>query len=238
VPGSFEQRVRALIHFAGKSALDINGMGRETVRLLVEKGLVSGLEDFFELTKDELLALEGFEDTKANNLITAIKESRRVPLDRLLIGLSIPHIGEETAYLLATKSGTLAALAKASEATLAQIEGIGPIIGKAVAEWFRNTDNRDLLERLKKYLKIERVEAPVAGELSGQTVVITGTLPTLSREEAEALVRRAGGKASSSVSSKTSFVVAGESAGSKLDKAHQLGIEVIDETEFLQRVGA
>lgn len=238
VPGSFEQRARALIHFAGKHALDINGMGRETVRLLMEQKLVSGFEDIFELTKDELLALEGFEETKANNLMSGIKEARTVPLDRLLIGLSIPHVGEETAYLLATRFQTLAALQKASEATLSAIDGIGPIIGKAVAEWFGNRDNQMLLTRLQKYLKIQRVMAPAAGPLSGQTVVITGTLPTLSREEAEAHVRRAGGKAASTVSAKTSFVVAGENPGSKLDKARQLGVRVMEEAEFLKKLEA
>jgi len=237
VLGSFEQRSRALIHFAGKHALDINGMGRETVKLLLEKELVSAPDDFFELTKEELLTLEGFEETKATNLMKAVVVAKKVPLDRLLIGLGIPHVGGETAFLLATNFSTLAALGKASETTLSNIDGIGPIIGKAVAEWFRDADNRALLARLQKYLKITKVAAPAKGPLTGLTLVITGTLPTLSREEAEARVRHAGGKAASSVSPKTSYVVAGESAGSKLATAQKLGVRVIDEAGFLDLTG-
>lgn len=236
VAGSFEQQTRRLIHFAGKSALDIDGMGRETVRLLMEQNLISDFDDIFELTKDELLALEGFEETKANNLITAIKSTKKVPLDRLLVGLNIPHVGDETAFLLATHFATLTALNSASETSLSNIDGIGPIIGNAVAQWFKDKNNRALLARLTKHFAIQKVAAPAKGPLTGQTVVVTGTLPTLSREEAEARVRKAGGKASASVSSKTSFVVAGENPGSKLADANRLGIPIIDEAEFLKKL--
>lgn len=236
VSGSFEQQSRKLIHFASKGALDINGLGKETVKALMQAELVANFDDVFELTKDELLELEGFEDLKAEKLLEGIKAARRQPLDRVLISLGIPHVGSETAFLLATRFGTLKALGKASETELAAVEGIGPIIGKAVAEWFGDKGNRALLERLTAHVKIEKVEAPAAGPLVGQTVVITGTLPTLSREEAEALVRKAGGKAASSVSKNTSFLVAGESAGTKLDKANELGVEVVDEAEFLRKL--
>ncbi len=236
VAGSFEQQSRKLIHFAGKHALDINGMGRETVKALMQAELVANFDDIFELTKDELLELEGFEALKADNLLHGIEAARTVPLDRLLIGLGIPHVGDETAFLLATRFGTPKAIAKATEAALSAIEGVGPIIGRAVAEWFADKDNQALLARLVPHLKIEKVEAPAAGPLTGQTVVVTGTLPTLSREEAEALVRKAGGKAASSVSKNTSFVLAGEAAGSKLDKAKKLGVRVIDEAEFLSKL--
>jgi len=238
VAGSFDQQARKLIHFAGKSALDIDGMGRETVRTLMEHELIADYDDIFELTKDELLALEGFEELKAQNLITAIKTARTVSLDRLLIGLSIPHVGEENAYLLATHFGTLAELVAASESTLAEIEGIGPILAESITAWFADTGNKELLARLTKHLKIQTVEAPVAGALSGQSVVVTGTLPTLSREEAEAMVRQAGGKPSSAVSKKTSFVVAGEAAGSKLAKAEELGVQVLSEADFLKKLSA
>lgn len=236
VSGSFEQQTRKLIHFAGKSALDIDGMGRETVRLLMEEKLISDFDDIFDLTKDELLQLEGFEETKANNLMHAIEQSRTVSLDRLLVGLGIPHVGEETAFLLATRFGTLEKLQQASDATLSSIEGIGPIIGEAVASWFKKTENRALLARLVKHLSIRKVAAPSQGVLTGQTVVVTGTLPTLSRDEAEDLVRKNGGKAASSVSSKTSFVVAGENPGSKLTKAQELNVSVINEEEFLKKL--
>jgi len=238
VSGSFEQQSRKLAHFAGKSALDIAGMGKETVRLLMEQNLVADFDDFFELTKDELLTLEGFEETKARKLVRAATDATNVPLDRLLIGLGIPHVGEENAYLLATHFGTLAKLQSASEDTLSHIEGIGPIIGKSVANWFADSDNRALLVRLAKLLKIRKVIAPAKGPLTGQTVVVTGTLPTLSREEAEARVRNAGGKVSGSVSTNTSFVLAGENSGSKFDKAKQLGISVSTEAEFLKKLEA
>lgn len=238
VPGSFEQQSRKLAYFAGKSALDVNGLGRETVRTLMEHDLISDFDDIFELTKDELLGLEGFEETKAAKLIRAIADARTVLLDRLLVGLGIAHVGEETAFLLAAHFKTLAALAAASEERLSSLDGIGPIIGRAVHEWFTNADNRALLARLKKYLKIRKVVVPGRGPLTGQTVVVTGTLPTLSREEAEARIRRAGGKAASSVSAKTSFVVAGDNPGSKFDTAKELGISILTEAEFLARLGA
>ena len=238
VAGSFEQRARSLAHFAGKSALDIAGMGKETVKTLMEHNLISDFDDLFELTKDELLPLEGFEETKAAKLVTAIKAATKVPLDRLLIGLGIPHVGVETAYLLATHFPTLAALRAAEEESLSHIDGIGPIIGKSVAKWCKDANNRALLARLQKHLRITRVAAPSKGPLTGQVVVITGTLPTLSREEAETRVKRAGGKAASSVSAETSFVVAGENPGSKFVKAKKLGVSVVTEAEFLKRAGA
>ncbi|MFZ2167562.1 MAG: NAD-dependent DNA ligase LigA [Minisyncoccia bacterium] len=236
VSGSFEQQARKLIHFAGKSALDIDGMGRETVKTLMEHDLIADFDDIFELTKDELLELEGFEELKANNLVEGITASQKVPLDRLLVGLSIPHVGEETAFLLATHLETLAKLRNAREESLSEIEGIGPIIGASVAAWFADKNNHALLARLEKHLKVQKVVAPTKGPLTGQTVVITGTLPTLSREDAEARVRRAGGKVASSVSSKTSFIVAGENPGSKYEKAQSLNVPVIDEAGFLDRL--
>jgi DNA ligase (NAD+) len=238
VAGSFEQQARKLVHFAGKSALDIDGMGRETMKTLMEHDLVSDFDDIFELTKDELLELEGFEETKANNLIEGIVTSQKVPLNRVLVGLSIPHVGEETAFLLATHFGTLAKLGSASEEMLSNVEGIGPIIGESVALWFKDKNNRVLITRLEKHLNVQKVVAPTKGPLTGKTVVITGTLPNLSREDAEARVRRAGGKATSSVSSSTSFVVAGENPGSKYEKAQSLNVPILDEAGFLKRLGA
>ncbi len=236
VAGSFEVQARKLIHFAGKNALDIDGLGRETVKLLMEEKLVSEFDDIFELTKDELLQLEGFEELKATNLLEGIANARTVPFDRLLIGLSIPHVGEETAYLLATNLTTIEALQKSSAETISRIDGVGPIIGESVASWFADSENQNMLTRLLKYLKVQKVEAPAQGPLTGKTVVVTGTLPTLSREEAEAYVRQAGGKASGSVSKKTSFVLAGDSPGSKYEKAQELGVEILDEEAFLKRL--
>ena len=209
------------------------------MKLLMTHELISDFDDIFDLTKDELLGLEGFEETKANNLIKAIATAHQVSFDRFLIGLGIPHVGGETAILLAERFPTLPTLLRgASEEALSMVEGIGPVIGDAVHTWFAQEENQALLMRLEKHLKIMKVIAPKKGPLTGQVIVITGTLPTLSREEAEARVRRAGGKPASSVSSKTSFVVAGENSGSKYEKAQELGIPVVGEADFLKKLGA
>lgn len=236
VRGSFAEQSRKLAHFAGKSALDIDGMGKKTVELLMEHELVSSFEDFFELTRDELLALPGFKEKSADNLIAALDRARTVTLDRLLVGLSILHVGEETAYVLATEFGTLDALERAPEEELARVPGIGEVVAASVAAWFSDAENRHVLASLKKYLRIERVEKAAGGALAGKTVVVTGTLTGFSREEAEAAVRQAGGNPSGSVSRKTDFVVAGENPGSKVAKAKQLGVEVINEEEFRRRL--
>lgn len=239
VKGSFGQISRALAHFAGKSALDIDGLGRKTVELLMEHELVSAPDDFFDLTRDELLALPGFKEKSVDNLMEALKTGKQVSLDRLLVGLSILHVGEETAFLLAKTFRTMEALRKASETELARVDGIGDVVARSVVSWFRDEENDALLERLLPHLSIQEVEAPAANApFAGQTVVVTGTLPTLSRDEAEDMIRKAGGSAGSSVSKKTAFVVAGENAGSKLAKAEELGVEVVDEAEFLKRLGS
>jgi DNA ligase (NAD+) len=238
VGGSFPERLRKLAHFAGKSALDIEGLGHKTVALLMEHELVADFGDFFDLTYDELLELPGFKEVSARNLIEAIHARKRIPLDRFLAGLSILHVGTETATLLAEEVGTLAKLQKMSEGELARIHGIGDVVAKEITAWFKEKENRAMLDRLLPHLTLERVERVAGGPLQGRTIVITGTLPTLSREEAEELVKRAGGSAASSVSRKTSFVVAGENAGSKRAKAEELGVPVINEAEFVRRARA
>lgn len=238
VPGSFAVNVRKLIHFAGKSAFDIEGMGKKTVLALMEHELVAEPADIFELTRDELLSLPGFKDKSADNLLQAISKARTVTLNRLLIGLSIPHVGEETAYVLATHLKSMQALRDASEESLAGIGGVGGVVARAVCAWFEDETNKELLERLLAHLSIVKVKAPESGPLMGMTVVVTGTLPGLSRDEAEALVRSNGGNVGGSVSKNTSFVLAGESAGSKLKKAEELGVEVIHEEEFRRRLSS
>lgn len=238
VRGSFAEQYRKLAHFAGKSALDIDGLGKETVKLLMEHELVSTFDEFFELTRDELLALPKFKEKSADNLMQALTQAKRVPLGRFLVGLSILHVGEETAYLLATHFGTIQKLQKASAEEIAALYGIGDVVGKAVHAWFSETENKQLIERLLSHITLERVEAPSKGPLTDSTVVVTGTLEGFSREEAEAAVRKAGGSVSSSVSKKTSFVVAGDNAGSKRATAEKLGVEVIGEAEFRKRLGS
>lgn len=238
VRGSFAEQVRKLAHFAGKGALDIDGLGAKTVSLLMEHELVGEFDDFFDLTRDELLQLPGFKEKSADNLLASVEAAKDVPLERLLVGLSILHVGEETARLLAGEFGTLSALQNASRERLAAVRGIGEVVADSVHIWFSDPQNQALIERLLKHLRVKEGEAlPTAGPLSGLSVVVTGTLPTYSREEAEEHIRRAGGTAASSVSKKTAFVLAGENAGSKLAKAWELDVEVIDEDEFKRRLG-
>ena len=239
VAGSFDQQLRKLSHFAGKSALDIDGLGEKTVKLLMEHELVSNMDDFFDLTKDELLQLPGFKEKSAQNLIDALADKKRVPLDRLLVGLSIPHVGEETARLLAIAFGTLGALRDAKVSDLSEMDGIGDVVAEALSNWFADPENQALLERLSVHLSVSTVTREgTGGPLEGVSVVITGSFEGFSREEGEAMVRRAGGKTSSSVSKKTGFVVAGEKPGSKLKAAEEFGVPVLDEAEFLRRVGS
>lgn len=237
--GSFTQLVRTLAHFTGKSALDIDGLGPKTVTLLMEHELVGSFDEFFDLTRDELLALPNFKEKSADNLMAALERAKEVSLDRLLVGLSILHVGEENAYLLASEFGTLERLIHVSEDELSRVNGIGDVVAREVAEWFKDPENKAMLARLVPHLSIREVRRPSSGaKLAGRTVVVTGTLPTLSRDEAEGLVRKHGGSPSGSVSKKTSFVLAGENPGSKLQKATELGVEVLDEGEFLKRIGA
>ena len=238
VRGSFGEQSRKLMHFASKHALDIDGLGERTVIQLMESNLVGEFDDFFELTRDELLALEGFKEKSADNLLHALHNASTPSLDRLLVGLSILHVGEETALLLAQNFETIDRLSKASEENIADIKGIGEVVAHSVTEWFADKQNQKILERLLHHIRPQKVEKPVsAGPLKGMTVVVTGTLEKFSREEAEEAVRKAGGSVAGTVSKSTSFVVAGENAGSKRAKAEELGVEVIDEAEFIRRLG-
>ena len=226
-------------HFAGKSALDIDGLGMKTIKLLMEHELVSNMDDFFDLTKDELLQLPGFKEKSAQNLIDALADKKRIPLDRLLVGLSIPHVGEETARLVAMEFGTLAALRAAKASAFAGMHGVGEVVAEALSNWFADSENQALLDRLSVHIAVTSLKKERgSGALEGVSVVITGSFSAFSRDEAEAMVRQAGGKASSSVSKKTGFVVAGEKPGSKLTAAEELGVPVIGEAEFLRRVGS
>ena len=236
MPGSYGQQARALAHFAGRSALDIVGLGEKTVTLLMEHELVSAYDDIFELTLDELLGLPGFKETSAQKLIHAIAAKRQVPLARLLVGLSIPHVGEETAILLAQRFKTIDDIAAASAEELNAIEGIGPIVSKSIYDFFRDKENKKMIERLKKHLRIvsEKTSGKEKLPFAGKTFVLTGTLTTMSRDEAKEALRKLGAGVSGSVSKKTDYVVAGAEAGSKLDKAQELGVAVLSEEEFLK----
>jgi DNA ligase (NAD+) len=228
-----------LVHFASRHAMDIQGLGEERVRQVVEAGLVTSVADIYRITEAQLLLLDGFAEQSARQLVSAIAASRARPLSALLFGLGIRHVGEVVARLLAQRFGTLDAVAAAGEEELVAVDGVGPTIAQSVHAWFREEHNARLVEELKELglegREPERATGPTP--FTGLTFVLTGTLPTLSRGEAGALIEAAGGKVSGSVSKKTSVVVAGAEAGSKLDRARELGVEVIDEAELLRRLG-
>ncbi|PIR82623.1 DNA ligase (NAD(+)) LigA [Candidatus Kaiserbacteria bacterium CG10_big_fil_rev_8_21_14_0_10_59_10] len=236
---SFAVVRRRFHNFVGKHALDIEGLGRERMDMLLEKGLVQHYDDIFTLKEGDLLALEGFAEVSARKLIASIQNARTVELARLLVGLSIPQVGEETAILLAKRYKTLDDVAAASEGELTAIEGIGPIVAREIGEWFGAARHRKLIENLKKVLTISNplFAKKGKGALAGTSFVLTGTMESMSRDEAAERIRRLGGKVSSSVSKKTDYVVAGENPGAKLDRARELGVSVLTEREFLRIVG-
>ncbi len=227
-----------IVHFASRSAMDIRGLGYERVGALLDAKLIADVADLYELTTMQLLTLDGFAEKSAKQLADAIEASKRQPLSVLLFALGIRHVGVQGAKLLARHFGTMKALAQASVEEISAIRGIGPAIAEAVAGFFAEPRNRKLIERLEKLglTMKEPVAATSGGPLGGQTYVITGTLPTLSRPKAKELIEAAGGHVTDSVSTKTTAVVVGADAGSKAEKAKALGIEQIDEEELLRRI--
>jgi DNA ligase (NAD+) len=236
-----EQLRRRLAHFAGRNAMDIDGLGEEIIRQLVAAGLVRDLPDLYRLNRAELLALEGFADKSTDNLLNAIDASRGNDLWRLLHGLGIPHVGAQSARDLARHFATLDQLAAATDAELQAVDGIGPVMAAAIVAWFADPANRERLHRLTVDAGCNTrasETAPAAGPLHGKTFVLTGTLPSLTRDEAAALITAAGGTVVGSVSNKTDYVVAGASAGSKLARARALNVPVLDENGLRARLAA
>jgi DNA ligase (NAD+) len=236
------QLVRNLEHFVSRGAMDIVGLGIRVVEQLAEARLVRDPADLYTLTKEDLLKLEGFADKKADNLIQAIDASRNRPLPRLVSALGIRGVGEVMANDLAYHYRDLDNLSRTTAAELQQIEGVGPNIAQAVVDWFERPANAELLHKFKAagvwpVMGGEEQGEQTGNQLEGQTFVITGTLPTLSRDEMKALIQTHGGKVTDSVSKKTSYLVLGESPGSKLEKARKLGVPVLDEAGVLQLVG-
>ncbi len=230
----------SIVHFASRGAMDIRGLGYERVRALLEAKLIKDVADLYELTLLQLLRLDGFAEKSAQQLVDAIAASKRQPLSTLLYALGIRHVGAQGAKLLARHFATMKALQDAAVTEISQIRGIGDAIAEAVAGFFAEAKNRRLLERLEKLgLNFrEPVAAEGKGPLAGQTFVVTGTLPSLSRAKATELIETAGGSVTDSVSKKTTALVVGADAGSKLDKARALRIPVIDEAELLRRARA
>jgi DNA ligase (NAD+) len=230
--------LESIVHFASRDAMDIRGLGYERVRQLLDEGLIRNVADLYQITSEQLVKLERFAKQSADQLVQAIADSKTRPLSLLLFGLGIPHVGKTVAVLLARRFGNLDALAAAARECDVGMPGVGPVIAESVATFFREPRNQELLDALKAagLNQIEPHAASADGALSGKTYVITGSLPSLSRTQATSLIEEAGGRVAGSVSRKTDAVVAGEDAGSKLEKAKELGVEVIDEEELLRRV--
>lgn len=238
---------KGLEHWASRQAMDIEGLGEKWVVQLVDKGLVQAIADLYDLTIEQLLTLERMGQKSAQNLVDAIENSKSQPWSRVLYGLGIRHVGSVNAQTLAEHFPSVEALAQASIEDIAAVYGIGDEIARSVHEWFQNPANQALINRLQAAgLQLagdvnparDSGNAPVNQPLSGKTFVITGTLPTLKREEAKALIQAAGGKVTESVSKKTSYLVVGEEAGSKLEKARALGIPQLTEAELIQLLNA
>jgi DNA ligase (NAD+) len=227
---------RRIEHFASKGGLDIDGLGEEVVALLLEKQLIATIPDIYRLKLEDLLPLKKSGEIWAGNLITAIAASRAADLWRVIFGLGIPQVGAAAAKDLARTFRSLDALADAPEAELLRIEGFGEKTAAALRAWFAEPSNRALVRELQAVGLTPTPPAATGSALAGKTFVLTGTLPTLTREAAAAKIEAAGGKVSGSVSKKTHYVLAGEEAGSKLEKARTLGVPVIDEAEFLRMV--
>ena len=230
----------SILHFAARGVMDIDGMGEALVEQLVDQGLVKSVADIYKLTEDQLIGLERMGKKSAERILTNIDASRKVRLPRILNGLGIPFVGERTAQFLAEAFGNLDKIADASEEELQQADEVGPKVAQSIRRFFEEKRNRELVERLReeKFDFTYAVKKKKGGVLEGKVFVLTGTLPNLSRDDAKAKIESAGGKVTGSVSRKTDYVVAGEDAGSKLDKARTLGVEVIDEKRLLEMAGS
>ena len=232
------QSLRNLIHFASRNAMAIDGLGEAVAVQLTERGFVHTVADLYSLTKEQLLQLDKFKDKSAQNLLDAIEASKQNNLDKLVFGLGIRNIGDKAAAQLAEHFGAMQALAAANGEEISAIDGIGAVMAQSVTEFFARSGTADLLARLQAAgVNMEWHGEKKGTALAGMTLVVTGTLPHLSRQEAEALIVQNGGKASGSVSKKTAYVVAGEAAGSKLTKAQTLGIPILDEAGLYRLIG-
>jgi DNA ligase (NAD+) len=229
-----------LFHFAGRGAMDIEGLGYMTLMQLVDRGLIKDPADVYSLTAEDLVQLEGFADRSIANLLQSIESSKDRPLWRLLVGLNIRHVGSHVAQVLARAFGSVDALMDATEEQIDAVPEIGPEIAATVHTWFDDQANRALVEKLRAAgVRVADEQKGGRGPkpLEGKTIVLTGGMEALSRDEATAAAQNAGARVASSVSKKTDFVVAGKDPGSKHDRAVSLGVEIVDETEFLRRLG-
>jgi len=221
------------LHFASRGVMNIDGMGDALVSQLTERGLVKNVADIYKLTKDELLSLERMGDKSAQNILDEIEASKKLPLERVIYGLGIRMVGERAAQFLAEHFGSMEELEKAGVEELQDVNEVGPRIAESIVEFFSIAANRKLVERLREAgLTLTGQKKQRGTKLTGKTFVLTGTLEHFTRDEAKKLIEDAGGKVAGSVSKKTDYVVAGADAGSKLDKARELGVKVIGEKEL------
>lgn len=228
-----------LAHFASRGAMDISGLGESLVEQLVESGLVKNPAELYTLEKIEVLGLERMGEKSADNLIKGIKESKNRPFERVLFGLGIRHIGKGAAAILAREFGDIDTLMSADLDRLETIRDIGPVAGQSVIDYFRSEETRSVIEQLRSSgVNLRQVGPAASDELEGLTFVLTGSLDTMTREEAGERISARGGKVSSSISKKTSYLVAGESAGSKLSKAEELGVTILNEEQLLALLGS
>jgi DNA ligase (NAD+) len=227
-----------ILHFASRGVMNIDGMGESLVTQLIDRGMVKNVADIYDLTREDLLSLERFADKSAQNILDEIENSKKLALERVIYGLGIRMVGERTAQFLAEHFGSMEALANSTLEQLQSVNEVGPKIAESIAEFFGNPANRKLVERLGKAgLAFQGVKKQRGTKLTGKTFVLTGALVHFTRDEAKKLIEDAGGKVTGSVSKKTDYVVAGADAGSKLDKAKELGVAVIDEKEMERLAG-
>ena len=233
-PAQLKEKLR---YFAGRDQMDIENLGTALIEQLVDAGLVKNFADIYKLKKSQLVELERLADKSAQNIVDSIEKSKNRPLWRFIAALGIRHIGSQSAQILADHFGSLDELMNAGQETLGSVDQIGPTMAKSIYDYFRDEKNRSIIEELKKAINLEHQKLTRSDKLAGKTIVVTGTLETLTRQQAEQAVKQAGGKTSSSVSKKTDFVLAGKEPGSKIDKAQQLGVKIIDEKHFLKLIG-
>jgi DNA ligase (NAD+) len=242
---SFIQKKRKLYYFAGKQAFQIDGLGPKVIDALLDAELISSYDDIFTLKKGDLLNLPRFAEKSVDNLLNSIEKAREVTLPRFITSLSIQNVGEETAILLAQNFGSIERLRRIVGETgmsaLEKIEGIGPVVAKSITNWFAEEENQKLLDKLLRQIKIEQPVSPRASsgqksKIFGKTFVLTGTLSSMTRDEAKEKIRALGGKVAGSVSKETDYVIAGEEPGSKYEKALELGVQVLSEEDFLKLI--
>lgn len=230
---SYAVQLQKLSYFASKKAFDIEGLGPKQVQQVVDAGLVQTLADIFTLTVGDLLQLERFAETSANKLVNSINESRKVDLEKMIVGLSIDNVGEETAFLLAKRFGSIDKIMSSEIESLKAIDGIGDVVAESIFDWFNDKINLEMLDHLLKEIEINKTNSGKQNKkIEGKNFVLTGSLLNFSRDEAKDLIRNFGGNVSSSVSKNTDYVVSGDKSGSKYDKAVELGVEILNEEQF------